>query len=62
MNIPRLTNDELNLFLDKVERWYNTDTTLSHIWFEEDAINFVRKKGYSFERSGNRWKVVKITK
>ena len=50
MEVPRLTQAELDRFLNRVEFWYKHDRKLNHILFEQDAINYVRNKGYTFEK------------
>ena len=61
---PKLTKSELEQFLSRVKFWEKNDTPLSHIWFETDAINYVRNSGYGFELvRGNReshYRVVKL--
>ena len=50
MEVPKLTPAELDRFLNKVEFWETHQKKLNHIWFEQDAINYARKRGYTFEK------------
>lgn len=63
---PRLTINELEQFYAKVLRWYEKNIELEHTWFEDDAKEYVRRKGYGFhlvkdKKTGKSfWKVEKL--
>ena len=48
MQAPKLTVPQLDKFLERVMFWERTKAPLNHIWFEQDAVSWVRKAGYTF--------------
>jgi hypothetical protein len=62
---PRMTLNELEQFYERVLRWHEKGTELNHAWFESDAKEYVRRKGYIFNLSKDKsgrsfYKVVKL--
>jgi hypothetical protein len=63
---PNLTLNQLEQFFGRVYLWHKRGTELNHTWFESDAKEYVRRKGYGFQfvndnaRRKQYWKVVKL--